>query len=675
MSIALLIARLLLALVFVVAGLTKLADRKGSRQALLDFGVPAPLATPGGILLPLAELAVAVALIPLASAWWGAIGALALVLLFIAGISYNLARGRTLDCHCFGQLYSKPIGWPTLLRNLVLAAVAGFIVGFGSSNAGLSATDWFVALAHAQRIELIVGIIIAALLVGMGWLLLQMLRQQGRLLLRIEALEGKLASGGTAAQPAANQAQVAAPPGLPVGTPAPAFSLPGLYGETITLDFLRARGLPVLLLFSDPGCGPCNALLPEVGRWQLNYLGKLILAVISRGTPEANRAKASEHGVTQILLQQDREVAQAYQDQGTPGAVLVRPDGTIGSPLALGADAIRALVAGAVGLPALQVVPPPAAGNSNGHALALVAPTNGNQGPATAAPVQPALPKVGDPAPAFSLSDLSGKRVALADFRGSKTLVLFWNPGCGFCERMLDDLRAWEAHPPTGAPKLLVVSTGSVEANQALGLRAPVLLDEHMRVGGTFGASGTPMAVLVDAEGRIASEVAAGAPAVLVLAGAPAPANGNGAAPSAPVTPKIGDPAPAFTLPNLHGKRVNLSDFRGSKTLMLFWNPGCGFCQRMLDDLKAWEAHSPAGAPKLLVVSTGSAEANQALRLRSTIVLDQNMSVGSKFGANGTPMGVLVDAQGKIASELAVGAPAVLALAGAGTEQSNIISL
>lgn len=44
MNITLLIARLLLAIVFLVAGLTKLVDRKGSRQALIDFGVPAPMA-------------------------------------------------------------------------------------------------------------------------------------------------------------------------------------------------------------------------------------------------------------------------------------------------------------------------------------------------------------------------------------------------------------------------------------------------------------------------------------------------------------------------------------------------------------------------------------------------------------------------------------------------------
>jgi hypothetical protein len=50
------------------------------------------------------------------------------------------------------------------------------------------------------------------------------------------------------------------------------------------------------------------------------------------------------------------------------------------------------------------------------------------------------------------------------------------------------------------------------------GLRSPVLLDPDFKVAWTFGANGTPMAVLVDEEGQIASEVAAGAEAVLALA-------------------------------------------------------------------------------------------------------------------------------------------------------------
>ena len=45
MTLALLIARVLLFVVFLVAGIAKLADLAGSRAALRDFGVPAQLST------------------------------------------------------------------------------------------------------------------------------------------------------------------------------------------------------------------------------------------------------------------------------------------------------------------------------------------------------------------------------------------------------------------------------------------------------------------------------------------------------------------------------------------------------------------------------------------------------------------------------------------------------
>jgi hypothetical protein len=61
MDTALLIASMVLAGVFLVTSLSKLADRPGSRQALMDLGVPTPL---GNLLLPLAKLAVASTLIP-----------------------------------------------------------------------------------------------------------------------------------------------------------------------------------------------------------------------------------------------------------------------------------------------------------------------------------------------------------------------------------------------------------------------------------------------------------------------------------------------------------------------------------------------------------------------------------------------------------------------------------
>jgi peroxiredoxin len=468
--------------VFFVAGASKLSDREGSRQTLIDFGVPAALASPLGLLLPLSELAVAAALVPAAMAWWGALGALALLLLFVVGIGVNLARGRKPQCHCFGQLHSAPAGWRTLTRNGVLAAMAAFVVWQGQDGAGPGVLGWIGDLSTAQLAALVLGLVALALLGGQWWFLVHLLRQNGRLLTRIEALEGALEAGGVA-MPSPNGVPHA---GLPVGDEAPAFSLRGLYGETITLDSLRSSGKSVMLLFTDPGCGPCTALLPEIRRWQRDHSEELTISLVSRGSLEANRAKATEHGLRSVLLQKDWEVSEAYQVGGTPSAVLVGPEGKVNSSVASGPDAIRGLVA---------------------HLLMQQAPI-------------PVTKKVGEVAPEVKLPDLEGNTIKLEDFRGEETLVLFWNPGCGFCQQMLPDLKELEENPPEGTPNLLVVSAGPEEANREMGLTSPVLLDQNFATGRAFGASGTPSGVLVDAQGKVASDIAVGAPAVLEMAGA-----------------------------------------------------------------------------------------------------------------------------------------------------------
>jgi peroxiredoxin len=127
--------------------------------------------------------------------------------------------------------------------------------------------------------------------------------------------------------------------------------------------------------------------------------------------------------------------------------------------------------------------------------------------------------RIGELAPAVKLPDLKGQIVDLAEFHGDKTLVMFWSPHCGFCDRMLDDLRAWEASPPKDTPQLVFISSGTVEDNQAMGINSPILLDQGFSAGRAFGASGTPSAILLDAEGHIASDLGVGAPAVWALAG------------------------------------------------------------------------------------------------------------------------------------------------------------
>ena len=75
------------------------------------------------------------------------------------------------------------------------------------------------------------------------------------------------------------------------------------------------------------------------------------------------------------------------------------------------------------------------------------------------------------------------------------------------------------ARRSSDAPRLVVVSSGDAQATRADGFTSPVAHDPEMLAGTAFGAAGTPMAVLVDRDGRVASPLAAGAAAVLALAG------------------------------------------------------------------------------------------------------------------------------------------------------------
>jgi peroxiredoxin len=515
MDAALLIARLVLGAVFTLAGVAKLSDLKGSRQAIIDFGVPSAIAAPLGLVLPLAELTVAATLLAASTAWLGALGALALLSVFVVGIMYNLARGRKPECHCFGQLHSAPAGWKTLARNGALAAIAGFVLWAGyEGGAGPSALSWVGALSTAQQLALLLGVLVLALLAGQWWFLVHLLRQNGRLLVRLEAVEATLAEGGSVLATSQNGTPVRQEAeGLPVGSEAPDFSLSGLYGETFTLEALRTPGKPVMMLFTDPGCGPCNAMLPEVGRWQEEHREKLTLALVSRGEMEENKTKAQEHALKNVVLQKDWEVSESYEIRGTPSAVLVSADGKLASPVAGGDEGIRGLLSYAVGeraqLP-MQPHQPQTQGQPCPNCGKLHA----------AAPTVAAAQKVGEEAPEVKLPNLQGSTVELANFRGEETLVLFWNPGCGFCQQMLSDLREWEQNSPEDAPKLLVVSAGTEEANREQGLSSTVVLDQNFAVGRAFGASGTPSAVLVDAQGKVASDIAVGSPAVLELAGA-----------------------------------------------------------------------------------------------------------------------------------------------------------
>ena len=268
--------------------------------------------------------------------------------------------------------------------------------------------------------------------------------------MRIDALESRL-SGDATLSPS-NKASS----GLAIGSHAPSFELPHFSGNSI-LTLRRFGPQPDLDvnfdLFSDPDCGPCSALLPDIERWEQEYASLLMFVLISRGSPSLKQEKISRSGLKYMLLQRTREVAIAYDVAGTPSAVLVNVDGRIASFLASGAQAITSLVASSARTGVKEVF----AGN---RANGVPAAAN------TALSVD--LP-IGSPSPSIKLPDLADKIVDLADLKHQETLLLFWNPDCGFCTRMLPALKEWEERQ--SGPLLLIVSSGTIEKNRAMGLR------------------------------------------------------------------------------------------------------------------------------------------------------------------------------------------------------------
>ncbi len=330
----LLLVRFGLAFVFGLAALAKLSDQAGTRRAVAEFGVPAALAGPLSRLVPAAELTVAGALLGTPSARLGALGALVLLVVFTAAVARNLAQGRTPDCNCFGRWFSGatghsgPIGRSTLIRNAVLAGLCLWVVAVGPGAPTSRLWSWMEGRTALERTVYLGLPGLTALVVGLGRVVINLIRQQGRLLLRIDTLEAALGHHD----------------GLPLGVRAPSFALPSLAGRTVTLEGLLAADQPVLLVFTDPLCAPCNALFPELGRWQREYAHLVAVVMVSAGDPDLNRAQAAEHRLGEVLLQRNREVAKAYRTTATPSAVLIGTDQQVESPVAAGADSIWRLL-------------------------------------------------------------------------------------------------------------------------------------------------------------------------------------------------------------------------------------------------------------------------------------------------------------------------------------------
>lgn len=344
-------ARLLLAAVLAAAGVGKLLDRSGSRLAFADFGVPERATVSLAWLLPILELGTAAALLAKTSFAVAALFACTLLVTFSGVIGLSLVRGKRPDCHCFGQLHTAPAGGFTLARNLFLLVLAVFVVTASRSRHELSAVTWMGALSPDAVIFTTVGCGLTLFLLFQSWVLFHLLRQNGRLANRVSQLEAGLPSSTDNIQTSsptspshAPQRAKARPRGLALDSIAPSFTLPTIDGRSVGLEALRRRGRPVILIFSDPLCGPCKALAPSIVQWRRDYGHLITLAVISRGSLRDNETTGWATESEYVLVQADREVAQSYLAGGTPAAVRVGEAGRVTSSLSQGAREIEELI-------------------------------------------------------------------------------------------------------------------------------------------------------------------------------------------------------------------------------------------------------------------------------------------------------------------------------------------
>jgi hypothetical protein len=109
--------------------------------------LPPALLKPAARALPLAEGALAFALLLPASRALAALAAAALLALYAAAIGINLWRGRRdIDCGCAGPDQAQPLRPLLLLRNTVLVALA-LLASLHPQARELGVFDAFVSLA------------------------------------------------------------------------------------------------------------------------------------------------------------------------------------------------------------------------------------------------------------------------------------------------------------------------------------------------------------------------------------------------------------------------------------------------------------------------------------------------------------------------------------------------
>jgi len=129
--------------------------------------------------------------------------------------------------------------------------------------------------------------------------------------------------------------------------------------------------------------------------------------------------------------------------------------------------------------------------------------------------------KAGIPAPGFRLPDLNGHVISPEEYRGRKLLLVFTDPHCQPCDEIAPELARLHRQHQANGLALMMVGRGDTEENRKKaeqnGFDFPVVLQKKWELSKQYGIFATPVAFLINEEGVIERDVAAGADAILEL--------------------------------------------------------------------------------------------------------------------------------------------------------------
>ena len=280
---------------------------------------------------------------------------------------------------------------------------------------------------------------------------------------------------------------------------------------------------------------------------------------------------------------------------------------------------------------------------------------------------------IGAQFPDFQLPDERGRIVTfehlLADHKPK--VFVFVGPKCEPCKQLLPEFKAWREEFK-GSINFVFVSSGAAAENlERFGaeIGSGMLLQEKKELANLLYAKWTPTAIFVSADGLVAGHPAVGDTAIRDMVDRLRSEEFSAERfylqnASKPGRIKIGQTVPDFSLADLTGNDVTKDFFRGTQTLAVFLSTTCTYCAGVVEQIREWEGSHTSNGTKVVVFSEGDRDLHVDFKLKAPVLIESGYTTAIKLGMFGVPSGVLVDENGMIASETAVGGPAIWSLLG-----------